>query len=313
MNKLKDFLNSIEAHRGSKKIGPYLLVAAKDVVWFFTYFIPFSIFRIIQHIKQKIVMSIYNYFDRYRDEVATHYKISFCITCMNRLSHLKKTLRTNLRYNADYPNIEFVLLDYNSADGLQSWVLKNFKKELASGSLAYYKTAKPKYFHMANAKNIAHNLASGDIVCNLDADNFTGKDFAFYINLVMQKSMNIIGIHSNEFSLTRGHISDCGGRIFLSKANFLKLGGYNESFVGWGHEDIEFKKRASLLGLKVEDMPRCFLGSVRHDDSLRVKNMNISIKESTLKNESLLNEIENSTIIHINNAPIDFEEIKRIK
>lgn len=313
MDFVKKTLDYIEALRGSKKTSHFLLVSIKDVIWFFIYFIPYNIFRTLQNVLLRIVMYIYDYFDRYRDEVATYYKISFCITCMNRSGHLKKTLKMNLHYNVSYPNIEFILLDYNSTDGLQKWIFKKFKKELTSGRLAYYRTEKPKYFHMANAKNIAHNLASGDIICNLDADNFTGKDFAFYINLVMQKSIDIIGIHGKDFNRISAHISDCGGRIFLSKVNFLKLGGYNESFVGWGQEDIEFKKRASLLGLEVEDIPRNFLGSIRHDDSLRSKNMSLSIKESNIKNFKLLEESMSSKNYYVKNEPIDLSEIKRIK
>jgi hypothetical protein len=49
-------------------------------------------------------------------------------------------------------------------------------------------------FKWLRAKNIAHQIATGDIVCNLDADNYTGKDFAFYINLTCNQSMDIIGV-----------------------------------------------------------------------------------------------------------------------
>lgn len=313
MNFIRKTLDNIESYRGSKKPSHFLLVIIKDIIWVITYFIPFNIIKAVLSIKHKISIFIHNRFDRYRDEVKTYYKISFCITSMNRLGHLKKTLRKNIEFNSAYPNLEFVLIDYNSADGLQEWIFKNFKNELDSGLLVYYRTEKPEHFHMANAKNIAHYLATGDIVCNLDADNFTGKDFAFFINLKMQTTLNSIGFHIENAGYINAYIAGCGGRVFLSKDNFLKLGGYNESFIGWGHEDLEFKHRAKNLGLVVEDIPLSFLGSIGHTNNLRIKNMQFSIKESAQKNLNILEEARTGNDYYIKNEPIDFLEIKRIK
>ena len=49
-------------------------------------------------------------------------KISFCITCMNRLEYLRKTLERNILDNLLEGQVEFVLLDYHSTDGLPEWV-----------------------------------------------------------------------------------------------------------------------------------------------------------------------------------------------
>lgn len=315
MKVIKKVLNFIEARRGSKNSLFLLLVLLKDALWVLTYFIPYHIIKFVQSVEHWLIMFICSFLNRYQEKVPVYHKISFCITCMNRLSHLKKTLRRNIKYNLDYPNLEFVLLDYNSADDLQSWTFKKFKKELDQGLLKYYKTEKPKYFHMAKAKNIAHHLATGDIVCNLDADNLTGKDFAFFINSVMQDSLNVIGIHKggkvNEYF--SHHIPGCGGRIFLSKENFLKLGGYNECFIGWGHEDLEFKQRARLLGLSFVAIPKSFLGVIRHSNHVRVKNMPFSIKESFASNMPILEKSYSGNNYEVKNETIDFSEIKLIK
>jgi len=47
-----------------------------------------------------------------------HFKISFCIVCMNRLHQLSQTLLQNIRDNEDYSELEFIVLDYNSNDGM---------------------------------------------------------------------------------------------------------------------------------------------------------------------------------------------------
>jgi hypothetical protein len=217
--------------------------------------------------------------------VTNYYKISFCTTCMNRLRHIKKTLIKNIENNIDYPNVEFVLLDYNSNDGLKDWVYKNCKDYLNKGILKYYRTEDPKYFHMSHAKNMAHNISTGDILCNLDADNFTKRDFAFYLNFKFIENQNII--ITNSWNSCRDRLSDFGGRICISKDNFIKLNGYDENFIGWGYEDLDFKHRAFEIGIKPTIIHSYFLKSLWHPDNMRDENMPISKNESTINNREL--------------------------
>src|SRR5690606_26363819 len=70
-------------------------------------------------------------------------RISYCIVCMNRLDHLKKTLLLNLEDTRGDRNVEFVLLDYNSGDGMGEWVKQNLKKEMQFGRLIYFRTEEP--------------------------------------------------------------------------------------------------------------------------------------------------------------------------
>ena len=49
-------------------------------------------------------------------------KISFCTVCMNRLQYLMQTLPVNIAGNIDYPNLEFVVLNYNSKDDMENWI-----------------------------------------------------------------------------------------------------------------------------------------------------------------------------------------------
>jgi len=233
-------------------------------------------------IKKSIIIGpIFNKlnFSKYKD-INKYYKISFCITSMNRLDHIKKTLIKNIEDNINYPEIEFVLLDYSSRDGLEDWVKNNCKKYIDSGLLKFRRIEGEKYFHMARAKNLSHRYATGDILCNLDADNYTRKYFAYYINLIFNKDINIIAANSK--------IIDCNGRIILSKENFEKLGGYDEDFYGWGHEDVEFKYRAISIGLKKETIPLYFCGFINHSNDSRDNNYNLKKDKSSKKNEEII-------------------------
>ena len=176
--------------------------------------------------------------------------IAFCTTCMNRLYQLKETLKVNITDNQSYPKLVFVLIDYNSQDGLEEYVKKNLSKYINKGTLVYYKTNQPQKFHASKAKNLAHFLADADIVCNVDGDNFTGKDFAFYINYIFNKygSNHIFQFHKPPFWGTIG-------RLALSKENFIKLGGYDENLLPIGHEDMDLVQRAISLGLPLRRDP----------------------------------------------------------
>lgn len=283
----------------------FFLVYVKDIAWALSQ--QCNIF--IQNL-----FFVYVYMGRFRGRVSRYRKISFCITCMNRAKHIKKTLRKNMRNNAAYPYLEFVLLDYNSQDDLQEWVFKHFKKEIASGRLVYYQTKKPQAFEMSRAKNMAHQLASGEVVCNLDADNYAGYDFAFYINSVMDINSHSIGaqdyIHKKNI-FTGSPISDCGGRIFLLKEFFTKLGGYDERFVAYGCEDIDFKMRAKRFGLTFQYIPRYFLKAIRHTNRLREKNMLLTTQQALKINHAFM-KTKNEDEVVVSNVEIDLGEVVKI-
>src|SRR6187402_1563632 len=100
--------------------------------------------------------------------------ISFCTVCMNRLHHLSQTLPVNLEANRDFPEVEFVLLDYNSSDGLEDYMQTNYGELIRTGRISFFRTVEHAWFRRSHSRNIAFRLAKGDIVCNIDADNYTG-------------------------------------------------------------------------------------------------------------------------------------------
>ncbi|MBK6266513.1 glycosyltransferase family 2 protein [Marivirga sp. S37H4] len=179
----------------------------------------------------------------YSSELHQH-SISFCTNCMNRLYHLRHTMEENINANSDYGAVEFVLVNYNSRDGMHEWARKHLSKYIDQGILNYYHTKDPQYFHMSKAKNLAHKLAGNEIVCNLDGDNYTGKDFAFYINYLF----NEYGL-DNIFHFKKAPYWGTEGRIVLSRKNFVRLGGYDESFHPAGHQDHDLIFRGQKLGL----------------------------------------------------------------
>jgi hypothetical protein len=210
-------------------------------------------------------------------------KISFCTVSMNRLSFLKETLPKNIEDNLDYGNVEFIVLNYNSADEIDEWINTEMSQYIELGILKYIKTSEPKYFLRSHSKNVVSKQASGDIICNVDADNFIGKGFAEFINESFCKDPNIY------LFVDKKTEKDCCGRICLTKDDFTTLRGYDEDMEGYGFEDFDLRNRLELLGRKVVLIPKeSFLNAITHSDVERLKNEynNIGINHIYIKRKT---------------------------
>ena len=172
---------------------------------------------------------------------AHKWKISICTTCMGRVEDLKRTLLVNIADNEDYPDLEFVVLNYNSQDHMHEYMTSpDVMPHLESGKVKYLRTRLPKYFSMSHSRNVAFMNATGDIVTNVDADNYTGKGFASYLNrLANIRSRNVI------FAKGKRRIS---GRLGMFKDEFEGIGGYDENLVGYGGDDHSLILRAMYSG-----------------------------------------------------------------
>lgn len=176
-------------------------------------------------------------------------KVSFCITCMNRFHQISHTLPANLFDNLpDKTDIEFILVDFGSKDGLKEWVLANFSSELRSGYLKYFYTDSMVTWHACIAKNTAHYFSTGEVVVNLDCDNYTGSRGGAFVMEQFDKFGNNLLLHQFSGAFNDG---SCG-RIGMRKEFFLKVGGYDESFLPMGYQDLDLLKRLHLFGLNYE-------------------------------------------------------------
>jgi GT2 family glycosyltransferase len=213
-------------------------------------------------------------------------KISICTVCMNRLSHLKETLPANIIDNEKYPNIEFVVLDYNSKDEMESWAKTNLKHYIESGIVKYYKTTDRDHFYMSHSKNMALRLSSGDIVCLIDADIFTGANYAEWVHSTFStngKPSVLTTLRLDKIYTT----GDLGGKLCIHRDLVHAVNGFDESLIGHGIDDIDLVNRLEKAGGKrifIED--REFLKFIAHSN------------EERLKNHHLINNLE-SLYLHI--------------
>ncbi|NBT57158.1 glycosyltransferase [bacterium] len=152
---------------------------------------------------------------------------------MDRLFHLKETYLKNIsRAGSD---VEFILLDYGSSDGVGEWAAQNL-----SGVKLIRTNAR--YWVASHAKNIVHKAASGDILCNLDCDVTIPEGFSDYLREELSAGNRIASSEERDEFGNYG----CSGLVAVLKNHFYSVNGYDESMnLGWGFDSSNFTFRVS--------------------------------------------------------------------
>lgn len=166
-------------------------------------------------------------------------KVSFCTTCKGRLWQLSRTIHHNLSM-LDHDS-EIVLLDYHSPDALRSYVFDNFS-HLLGNKLKYYRMCDDYAYTSSYAKNVAHRLGDGDILFNLDGDNYITEGLINDLRAIDDNTILIPSLSHCDSGL--------GGRLGYRSALFNRLGGYDEAIVGMKGDDGAFLHRARRRGIK---------------------------------------------------------------
>ena len=154
-------------------------------------------------------------------------ELSFCIPVMNRFDDIKATLQKNLEDNrSSAGRVEFILYCFDADNLVESWIKSNFKDDLYSGFLRFYRSANLDMWHFGRAKNAFKSLMKGRIYASLDGDNYTGfKGGEHIIDVFKEHNHNCI------FHQFQGDWGDgtCG-RISLTRADYIEIG-YDEHFL----------------------------------------------------------------------------------
>lgn len=167
--------------------------------------------------------------------------LSYCTTCHKRFWQLEKVLEHNIKAVQNDPRIEWVILDYGSNESAAEKIkerVKNIER------VRFLQTEEMKYFSAPHAKNMVHCLAKGDILFNLDADNFIEKTNTTRILKLFSNQPNSI-VHN----WTGSYFDGTYGRLAIKKEHFHLLRGYDESLEGMFFQDSDLITRSKNLGL----------------------------------------------------------------
>jgi Sulfotransferase domain/N-terminal domain of galactosyltransferase len=222
-------------------------------LWLRSFSFPYNVNSLIRHFYFRGFMNLF-----------------FVTTCKGRAQHLEITLPKNL---ADNKTAIFVVLNYNSQDHLLEYLKAAHRRDIESGRLIIYSFYDAPTFRMAHAKNMAHRLGileGGDILVNLDADNFTGPDFDEYVLGKFREEESFLWsrmVKDGPNRLPRG----ISGRIAVTKEQFLNVGGYDERFETWSPDDKDFNTRLRNIGYLAHEIDPRFLQGLLHTDKMRFK------------------------------------------
>ena len=200
---------------------------------------------------------------------------------MNRLHHLVETLRENIPLLATMGDAELVLLNYGSTDGMHEWCMANLSRHMDSGLVRYFVTREPIYFVHPHAKNIAHRMALGDILVNLDADNYILEGYVKFLKECFSKGDCILASPTFDACGNPG----CFGKIAVKKNFFCGVGGYDESIdYGWGWEDNHLINRMMWkYGLPVVVCDPSLCRTIFHSDEERVRHCKVKDMKSNME------------------------------
>jgi glycosyltransferase involved in cell wall biosynthesis len=209
---------------------------------------------------------------------------------MNRLCHLEHTLPQNIEDNEDCEDLEFVVLDYNSTDGLEEWIRDSYIDLIKEGRLVYFHEKSATHFLPSHSRNISIRCATGEVTCNVDADNFTGEGFASFLTEVFQPYRPIL---ANSYDLSSWHNMSTHGRLAMHKQSFLRMGGYDEFMRGWGAEDFDLNNRCLLAGFERVEIPEKYFKVIDHGDDVRVENCDFGFLDAVPESEEERKEATN--------------------
>ena len=199
-------------------------------------------------------------------------KIVFCTTSKGRAFHLAETLPKNLK---DNPHAQFLVLDYGSTDNIRG-VLAPYRH--SDQVVVYqYKTDGP--FHVAHAKNMAARCAireGADVLVTLDADNFAGPDFDRFVMDNLEPGTFLCPDHESIREMPWGEgstrpLRGFAGRLAVRTQDFIKAGGYDETYDTWRGEDIDFNARMGRMGYNRKYIDVRYLDVIPHNAEVRFK------------------------------------------
>lgn len=191
-------------------------------------------------------------------------EISFCTSIKNRATQLNETLAHNL--DSLRPTDRIYIADFGSTDSLSDLVWGRFHREISSGRLIFFEVSGDIAWNSARAKSLAHRLANGSYLFNLDADNFiTPQD----INLIVAAAKDDYPVH--QWSKVIGDGSY--GRIELPRDFYCTLGGYDETLLPMGYQDCDLLERIFAFGQDVVELGAPLKSAIPNSLSSKMANV----------------------------------------
>lgn len=176
--------------------------------------------------------------------------LSIVTTCKNRLHHLQHTLPLMLMQTF----AEVIVVDYGCGQGTADWVAQNHP------AARVVKVDDDPGFCLSRARNIGAGQSAHSFLCFADADTIFKGDVGEWFKR---------NARENTLYRCADRIDELDGFAICSKANFQRVGGYDEAIRGWGHEDTDLYDRLGMIGVVRSNLPENALDTIRHGNDER--------------------------------------------
>jgi glycosyltransferase involved in cell wall biosynthesis len=178
--------------------------------------------------------------------------LTYVTTCKGRLDHLRQTLPRV----AAQPGVGIVVVDYDCPQQSGRWVSENFpdahvvRIENAPG------------FSLPIARNAGGHAAVTPWIAFFDADVLIGDGFFDEISR---------SIASGHYYRPSPVTLQTWGSVICEREAFLKVGGYDTVYEGWGVEDDDFYTLLRFAGIRAASVDGKGLSEIPHDDEMRTR------------------------------------------
>ena len=209
-----------------------------------------------------------------------------------RLEHLKQSIESWLAFTP----CKIVVVDYDCPDGTHSWVLRELSGSRRVDTIAL----KPgeHTFNKGRALNAGVRQCMNRFAFFFDADTRVTADFWPWIQVRLAPGFD----HKMFLAEPSAEAVDLTGVLGIRLDHFAAVGGYDESMLGWGSEDLDLRLRL-FVAWKPETvfMPAGLFSPIAHDDALRTRFYDEKDKlQSHQRNlQRLVNKLEASTGVGI--------------
>ena len=228
-------------------------------------------------------------------------KISLICACKNRNEALRVSLNSWLNYSEIS---EIIIVDWKSDKPLKNLTQLDERIKII-------RVDDVEYFNQPQPLNLAAQQATGDYILKVDCDYIMSPYYSFFNKYKIDENSFVSGkssIESPEFydeksglhkfdkmKMSVEQIQDYYNSyssyyryltgLFVSKENFINIGGYNESFSDfYSFEDDEIYKRLEIYGLEHKKLDFDYhLIHMPHPDNKRFENFRSTYEQREIR------------------------------
>jgi hypothetical protein len=198
--------------------------------------------------------------------------ITAVVTCMGRREHLETTLGFTLQ---TFDKV--IVVDWSCPQ-------KSGEFAAEEGAHVVYKEGE-KFFSGSRAKNFGARLVTTEYIAFIDADTLCMPGLKDEIASLIAPNRMLLSARTHDGR----DVNDTVGFLVCQTASFRAVGGFDETWIGWGAEDIHLRGKLFLdEKLEVVRLSNMALGAIAHGNDIRSENREAPIELTAVYNHKTL-------------------------